>query len=272
MRTRALALLALSRGLRGAAAAESAALVLVPGWPDDVPDGSKRITLIRHAEGWHNKDHREMDNYMADGLGQTETYWDARLTPEGEEQAHKLRDKMQWRQRMGLPQLVAVSPLTRAVQTASFAFAEFPPRTKPATPNALMQMYRPPFRATSLLRERVWTHTCDGRRERHVLEAEFPHVDFGEVSEGADEMWEHKEDTPAQDDSDACAARGAELLQWLWARPEADIAVVTHWMFLRHLVRPFGHAKLQANFTNAEARFVTLLREKPAKPGTRDEL
>lgn len=257
-RARSLACLALARGVRAA----EPELALIPGWPSDAPPGSKRLTLIRHAEGLHNKDHREIPTYMADGLGHTMTYWDARLTPDGEAQARGLHEKMQWRQRAGLPQLVAVSPLTRTLQTASLAFAEFE-RGK--------ERYRPPFVATSLARERVWTHTCDGRRERAELEREFPHVDFGEVAEGADEMWEHKEDTPRPDASDACAARAARLLRWLWARDEADIAVVTHWMFLRHLVRPFPHAKLQANFTNAEARFVTLV-PGPAAAPPRDEL
>ena len=35
--------------------------------------------------------------------------------------------------------------------------------------------------ATSLARERIALHTCDQRRARSELQAEFPHVDFGEV-------------------------------------------------------------------------------------------
>jgi hypothetical protein len=45
------------------------------------------FVLALPLAGWHNKDARELPNYHTDQLGMTETYWDARLTPEGEMQA-----------------------------------------------------------------------------------------------------------------------------------------------------------------------------------------
>ena len=58
-----------------------------------------------------------------------------------------------------------------------------------------------------------------------------------------------------------CAARGVELLRWLHRRPEQHIAVVSHWVFLLHLFRPFTqHPELQSRFGNAEARVTTLHR------------
>ena len=238
--------------------ASNAELALVHGWPSEAPPGSKRLIFVRHAEGWHNKDARELPNYFKDGLGHTETYWDAKLTPEGENQALELAAKLQWRQTEGIPELVAVSPLTRVLQTASIAW--------PSTTGRKGEMPRPRFVATSLARERVWDHTCDKRRPRRVLEAEFPHVDFSELPDGdVDEMWEHKEDDvagvrdPYTWNSTGTAARASRLLHWLWARPESSIGIVTHWVFLLHIFRPFPDEQLQKPFGNAEMRFVTLV-------------
>ena len=69
----------------------------------------------------------------------------------------------------------------------------------------------------------------------------------------------------------------ARSMRWLWRRPETDIAVVTHWVFLSHLFRQFPALEaLQSNFGNAEHRAVTLVAEDTgaaSAPGTeRDEL
>ena len=222
-------------------------LVLQSGWaPSD--SGAKRVIFIRHAEGTHNRDARDMPNYFDDGLGHTDAYIDARLTPEGEAQCTRLMEQLQWRHEQGFVELVVVSPLTRALQTASLAFPHRPPDAP-----------RPPFLATELARERIWDHTCDMRRERPQLEAEFPHVDFSEVPLGPDGMWAHKEDEPSAWESTKCAARAADFLRWLWARPERHVAVVTHWCFLTHLFAPTNDAKLQDSFGNAEMRFASLM-------------
>ena len=71
-------------------AGDPAALALRPGWPSDVPEGSKRLIFIRHAEGLHNADSRSKPKYFTDRLGETMAYWDSRLTPLGRAQAHTL--------------------------------------------------------------------------------------------------------------------------------------------------------------------------------------
>jgi len=237
----------------------------VPGTTTTVQPGcasAKRLIFVRHAEGWHNKDYNEKPNYMADGLGETEAYWDARLTPDGEEQSRHLSMKLQWRQQQQLLELVVVSPLSRAVQTASLALP------------VIENWPRPPFVATSLARERVWTHQCDRRRPRHVLEKDFPHVDFSEVADGEDEMWAVKEDAPHQLNSTACRKRGVALLDWLWKRPEKEILVCTHWVFLLHLFSHYPEAEaLSGNFSNAEMRMATLMLRSHAQTGSgKDEL
>jgi len=66
--------------------------------------------------------------------------------------------KMQWRQAEGIPQLIAVSPLTRALQTVELGF---PNRSSDGAP-------RPRVVSTSLARERVADHQCDRRRALSV--------------------------------------------------------------------------------------------------------
>jgi len=260
-RCRSLLLLRLLHGARHFALAATD-LELVRGWPEQtLGSGAKRLTLIRHAEALHNRDAREIPNYFADGLGYTQAYWDASLTPHGEDQARLLAGKLQWRQEKGSPQLVVVSPMTRTLQTASLAFLDIP---NPASGRAPLR--RPPFVATSLARERMGNHTCDGRRERAALAADFPHVDFSEVADGPDDMWDHKEMEPDDMDSTACAARAERLLRWLWERPESEIAVVSHWVFLSHLLRPHALPAEFVKIGNAEMRFVTLQLRNAATP------
>ena len=118
------------------------------------------------------------------------------------------------------------------------------------------------FVATSLARERLWNHQCDRRRARSDIAAEFPHVDFSEIADGADEMWGQKEVEPSPFNSSAVSVRAREMLQWLWARPESGpIAVVSHWVFLTHLLGLYSETEgLVADIGNADMRMVTLLR------------
>ena len=233
-------------------------LVLIPRWPSGLPPDVKRLLFVRHAEGWHNKHYRERPEFMSEALGETEEYWDARLTPDGITQSEKLQTEVRPR----WAELVVVSPLTRAIQTASIAW---PNTTK---------WDRPPFVATSLARERISTHQCDRRRSRATLAAEFPHVDFSEVADGEDEMWESKEHFPSELNSTAATERAAELLHWLWRRPESQIAIVSHWVFMKHLFKIFPHhADLNADFDNAEMRMATLWLRAPTVPtGGKEEL
>jgi hypothetical protein len=107
---------------------------------------------------------------------------------------------MQWRQASGIPQLIAVSPLSRALHTAALGF---PDRAHYDAP-------RPPVIATSLARERIGEHQCDRRRPLSDLKTDFPFVNFSELSEEHDEMWMNKEMQPGQFNSTACSR---------WERP-----------------------------------------------------
>lgn len=197
--------------------------------------------FIRHAEGWHNKDERELPNWGSDKLGLTAAYRDARLTPRGIEQCAALRAKLDTDPSYVPPDVVVVSPLTRAIETATLTF--------PTGPF--------PFVATELARERIAAHECDHRSTRSQLAAAHPYIDLSQIAHDEDLEWLDKEDIPDEYDSTACKQRGIDLLAWLWRRSERRIAVVSHWVFLSHLFRQFTTLPIE-QFGNAEMRTVTL--------------
>lgn len=198
----------------------------------------KTILFVRHAEGWHNADEKTLPNWRSDRLGETEAYRDAKLTPAGVAQCDVLRRRLQNETK---PDAVVVSTLSRAIQTATLAFVEGPF----------------PYVATELARERVSTHKCDQRSFKSTLVTNFPHVDFDQVTSEDDDMWVIKENQPEEYASTACSQRALDLLAWLYARDEPRIAVVSHWVFLRHLFRQFP-AIPDEPFANAEMRAVAL--------------
>ncbi|KAH7850149.1 hypothetical protein Vadar_028563 [Vaccinium darrowii] len=78
--------------------------------------------------------------------------------------------------------------------------------------HAISSLNCPPFIAVELCRE-------------HLIESD------------ADILW--KPDTREKDEE--LATRGMKFLNWLWTRPEKEIAVVTHSGFLIHTLSAFGN-------------------------------
>ncbi len=75
-----------------------------------------------------------------------------------------------------------------------------------------------------------------------------------------DALWTtRKENEPSEMAATLCYERADEFLTWLKARPEKSIAVVAHWVFLKHMFT--AHAAdpaLATNFKNAELRTAAL--------------
>ena len=92
-----------------------------------------------------------------------------------------------------------------------------------------------PIVATELCRERITGLPCDRRRPIQQLKKEFPKVDFTHVLDDEDVLAGRVEE-----DSELCRKRATRFLQWLCARPEQRIAVVSHSGFLTHLFSQFG--------------------------------
>ncbi|MDF2600656.1 MAG: Phosphoglycerate mutase [Methylobacterium brachiatum] len=172
-----------------------------------------RIICIRHGESTFNAARR---------LGGSDPgLLDARLTPRGQAQASEARERLR-----DIPfELVVVSPLTRAIETAAILFGEHPSR-----PRVLVEV----------LHRECQESSCDVGRAASEIAAEFPHLDVGHLPE----VWWHAEPgcevggypvepRPLFD------ARVAGFRDWLRARPETTIAVVGHGTFFYHLTGTF---------------------------------
>lgn len=235
---------------------------------------AERTTLVhfvRHAEGIHNEgasacwlgcsamwaaNHRAGDNtptlWSTPGA---EQFIDAKLTPKGEQQCVAVRQQLHdEREQRGIAakriELVVVSPMTRALQTAQIVFG------------AADCGDAPPFVAHDGCRERWGLYTCDRRRPISALRQQFPTcIDFDSFCPvDEDEVWTQERET-----DEHCAARGIAFLEWLAKRPERELAVVTHSSFLRHMFDQFGagHSEEDAKELkrlagNAELRSVML--------------
>uniref|UniRef100_A0A7S2VQL8 Uncharacterized protein n=1 Tax=Zooxanthella nutricula TaxID=1333877 RepID=A0A7S2VQL8_9DINO len=197
----------------------------------------KRIFFIRHAEGFHNLAEREstvvpkVNILLAENSG--DKYVDAKLTPFGEQQCAKLKANIRGDTVWGFDKplnldLVVCSPLTRCLQTAVLSLGD------PGAPGA------PPFIVNELCRERIADYTCDRRRKRSVLKADFPSINFDLVKDEEDTMFLNQKEGDSTEGEAKCSERGVEFLKWLCGRPEIHIAVVTNSVFLKSLFSQFG--------------------------------
>jgi broad specificity phosphatase PhoE len=157
------------------------------------------VHLIRHAQSifQHSLE-----------AGRADPKWrDAPLSEEGLGQAQRLRREVA---SLGV-ELVVISPLSRALQTALAAF----------------EGLGIPLLVQPLAREWLYTY-CDVGRPRAELEACFPGLDFAHLAEvwwyeaaGGHEGW-------AEEPVGHVVLRIRQLVSWLEARPERSIAVVGH--------------------------------------------
>ncbi|CAB9509952.1 Pfam:PGAM [Seminavis robusta] len=187
----------------------------------------KRIHIVRHAEGTHNvnKEYSDMVNL------------DARLTEKGKEQCQRLAQKLQdaspssaLGQLLKNTELVVTSPLTRCLQTAMLSF-----------PTLTDDNEKVLFVAHESIRETV-NYACDRRRPISELEKHFrDRVDFGEIEQDHDEIWESYVrrsqqllDKPKESaELHVVADRARDFFQWAKLRPEREMIVCTHSAFLR---------------------------------------
>ncbi|MFO1414375.1 MAG: histidine phosphatase family protein [Burkholderiales bacterium] len=169
----------------------------------------KTVLCIRHGESTFNAAWRATP---VDPL-----HFDARLSEVGHAQVAAARPAV-----ARYPvEVVLVSPLTRALQTAHGLFADHP--------------QRPRLHVAPLLRERV-ENSCDVGRPPAALAAEFPAVDVAHL---ADPWWHHDGEA---DERGICVepiavvqARAAQFRQDVLARPERVVALVGHGTFFYHL-------------------------------------
>ncbi|KAK4560025.1 hypothetical protein RGQ29_008996 [Quercus rubra] len=230
---------------------------------------TKALHLVRHAQGIHNvegeKDHDALLSY---------DLFDANLSPLGWKQVDNLRKHVH---ACGLSKridLVVVSPLLRAMQTAVGVFGgeaytdgiNVPPlmaaNTGKSGRPAISSLNSPPFVAVELCRERLGVNPCDKRRSITDYSPLFPAVDFSLIENDKDILW-----TPdIRERDEEIAARGQKFLKWLWTRKEKEIAIVSHNRFLSHTLGAFGNdchpsvkREICTDLVNCELRSVVII-------------
>jgi broad specificity phosphatase PhoE len=170
---------------------------------------ARKVLCIRHGESTFNA------AWAASPFDPL--HYDARLSALGHEQVRRAREIV-----LGHPvELVLVSPLTRALETAIGLFRDHP--------NA------PAMRIVALLRERV-ENSCDVGRAPSHLAPEFPALDFAHLPS----VWWHAEGEADQrgvciEPEVVVRARVEEFRRSLVAYDQSVIAIVGHGTFLRHL-------------------------------------
>lgn len=192
-------------------------------------DSAKVVHLIRHGQGYHNvaAAHHGAAAYK------DQTLRDSRLDETGRKQAKALGTQM--RERRMQVDVVLVSPLLRTLETASLMF---PPQGTTTTAAAASNVpsTRPPMVAIELCREAFGGHPCDQRSAVSVVSKEFGHVDFSLVETDVD-TWH---DPDRRETVREVSIRAEKFLEVLRNRPERNIAVVSHGVFLETLLNKCG--------------------------------
>eukprot|EP00192_Tetraselmis_astigmatica_P019314 CAMPEP_0117688018 /NCGR_PEP_ID=MMETSP0804-20121206/23534_1 /TAXON_ID=1074897 /ORGANISM="Tetraselmis astigmatica, Strain CCMP880" /LENGTH=207 /DNA_ID=CAMNT_0005500299 /DNA_START=65 /DNA_END=685 /DNA_ORIENTATION=+ len=166
---------------------------------------AKKLCLIRHGHGVHNPRPNPLDLGFLHGMLQK----DARLTVKGRQQARALQPLM-----TPYPfQLVAVSPLSRAIETATEAFHGSP------VPKILCP----------LLCERCMMPADEGTPASQLL-SKHPQLESWQgLAELEERFWPKRS---LQDAEQEVVERVDNFKQWLLKRPEACVAPVSLWLEL----------------------------------------
>jgi broad specificity phosphatase PhoE len=205
--------------------------------PGQVPDeNSKIVHFQRHGQGYHNLMYSVLsdagapvlDVYDPDPLQNPfvrPEMVDAPLTELGRQQCAEQRLLASQLK----PQVLIVSPLHRAIQTAQITFADFCGKI--------------PFIAHEWCREEMGLLVCNKRRPLSETIQDYPRIDFSimkEMGDDQDTLWNpnYRECPKAQ------SQRIYKFLsEFLRHRPEQELAVVGHsaWLF------NMGHTVLQCD-------------------------
>lgn len=209
---------------------------------------SKTLIVIRHGESEWNatpKPDREQWLFRQYEAAEQEAHnnkllgcrlRDARMTPKGRAQCEELRNlliKLEAVKHLK-PEVVVVSPLSRAMETASIVFpdpAEVPIKLYPGMQEFVVNI-------------------CDVGRPLTELKQEFPRLDFSHMQE---DWWS----VPmAKETPQSLQNRIAILHSYLRSLPQKVIVLVGHGHFLRELLK--GTPCESAYMRNTEFRILEL--------------
>lgn len=214
--------------------------VVVPAASGSASCKKKTLHLVRHAQATHN------EAFLSEGRAAyaKECHADARLTAEGQQQCAALEKSIASSSLINDVELVVISPLTRTIQTAQACFSSLSPKV--------------PWIVLESLRERAGGHPCDRRRTVTELKVDFPSIDWNHMKSDTDRYWRAL--GPARETDSMIVDRAAEFFEWVAARPEEHIAVVTHSAFLFTLLNKavICPKPLSVWFENCEMRSVDI--------------
>ena len=237
-------------------------------------DSAKLVHLVRHGQGTHNVEAalRGVEAYKMISL------MDAPLDSTGRTQARDLGIRI--KESKLAVDIILVSPMTRALQTATEMFPEsveyygndsgrnvefssaLPRKLVENGEEHLSPEHRkapPKFLAIELAREAFGGHPCDQRRSIRILRNEFPHVDFSLIYTD-DDTWH---DPIKRETVREVAIRSDKCIDIIRSRPERNIVVVSHGVLLETLLNRCSLACIDENvkarrFDNAEMRSIIM--------------
>ena len=176
---------------------------------------TKDIYLIRHGQSTFNA--------LFELNGVDPLHFDARLSQLGIAQVAATRHAAR---KIGAD-LIVVSPLTRAIETAVGLFGDAP------------------MMISSLHRERL-EHSCDVGRAPALLAREFPALEFGHLEDPWYFNGEKDGRGVAVEPETLFKERVSAFSTWISARPERSVVVVGHGAFFRYLTgHPFANCEIK---------------------------
>ena len=187
----------------------------------------KVIHLVRHGQTEMNVYLHE--NHWADPNFKDPLLWDTRLTSRGQQQAQSLSTVTSTLSPR--PEVVAVSPLTRAMHTAQLAFPSYQSEARwVAQPDA---------------RERLFHSSDIGRPVDELRGDDYHFVDYSLIEE--EETWWGGDPYVLKplEPEESFKGRMVNLTRWLASLDEDCVALVCHWGVLYHLTdRQFANCEL----------------------------
>jgi len=199
----------------------------------------KAVFCIRHGQGFHNVAEAKYgteawDDYWSKLEGDGELVWgpDPELTSIGLAQAADVH-AMWVRENtvgLGMPRKIHSSPFVRALRTGQIAF------------DGLLDDDTKRWLIVEMCREENGVHTCDKRRARAEIAADFPTFPFEDGFTEADELW----DADVRETKAQVAARAAGVLERLfqenWAVEGDDhvLAITAHSGFINGILLALG--------------------------------
>lgn len=214
---------------------------------------SKIVHFQRHAQGYHNLlgDILRASGIKpsVDSMDPALNPWlrpeivDSPLTEAGKDECRKQREQASQLH----PQVVIVSPLLRAIQTAQISFEHV--YDKPEIP----------WVSHEGCREELGVLVCNRRRPLSHIKHDFPNIEFlGEMTE-EDTLW-----NPTHREADSAKSERIYnfLVNFLARRPESEMAVVGHSATLFHMCNAVldcgNDATLSSWFLTSEIRSMRL--------------